>query len=531
MQVSARVWRHFDVWLLAAVAALTISSVAMIQSAVAGNESLAEAVPRQMIYALIGLVVIVVAAAIDYRFWSAIARPIYAVVLVLLALIMAAGFVGFGAARWFNVGIVNIQPSELSKVLMIIVLADYLARHQHEIAQFRIFIRSLILTAVPAVLVFLQPDLSTAIVLGVIWLSLVFASGAKLRYFLVLLAIATVLLLLLSPLLLGYFSGGYQAGEDFYFIQRYQMQRIVSFLLPDPEAHHGESYNVNQAKIAIGSGGWFGQGYGHGTQTQLRFMKVRHTDFIFSALSEEFGFVGAVVVLIVLGFIIAALPARSPHGTRSIRRAHLLRRGDPAALPVGGQHRHEPGAHPGLRPAAAVLLVRRLVPAGEPAGHRHGGERHLAPQADRAVASATEIPGMPSSPPARARFAPSPTGRFHIGGARTALYDYLLARQTGGQFILRIEDTDQKRFDPNAERELIDSLRWLGIEWDEGPDIGGPCAPYRQSERKAIYQRHADDLVKRGHAYACFCSADRLAHMRQEQQKRKQPSRYDGTCR
>jgi rod shape determining protein RodA len=319
VQVSSRVWRHFDVWLLAAVAAVTIASVAMIQSAIAGNESLAEMVPRQMIYALIGLVIIVVTAAIDYRFWSAIARPIYVVVLLLLGLILASGFVGFGAARWFNVGIVLIQPSEISKVLMVIVVADYLARHQHEIGQFRIFIRSLVLTAVPAVLVFLQPDLSTAIVLGVIWVALVFASGAKLRYFLVLLAIAALVLVLLSPLLVNYFSTGYQAGEDFLFIQNYQMQRVVSFLLPDPEAHQGVSYNVNQALISIGSGGWSGQGYGHGTQTQLRFLKVRHTDFIFSALSEEFGFVGAVTLLAFLGFIIlrclrAARMARDQFG-------------------------------------------------------------------------------------------------------------------------------------------------------------------------------------------------------------------------
>jgi rod shape determining protein RodA len=319
VQISSRVWRHFDVWLLAAVAAVTIASVTMIQSAIAGNETLAGLVPRQMIYALIGLVVVLVAAAIDYRFWSAVARPIYVIVLLLLGLIMASGFVGFGAARWFNVGIVLIQPSELSKVLMIIVLADYLARHQHEIGQFRIFIRSLILMGVPAVLVFLQPDLSTAIVLGVIWISVTFASGARLRYFIALLAIAAFLLLLLSPLLINYFSGPYQAEENFFFIQRYQMQRIVSFLLPDPQAHHGESYNVNQARIAIGSGGWFGEGYGHGTQTQLRFMKVRHTDFIFSALSEEFGFVGAVVFLLALGFIIlrcfrAARMARDQFG-------------------------------------------------------------------------------------------------------------------------------------------------------------------------------------------------------------------------
>jgi glutamyl-tRNA synthetase len=138
---------------------------------------------------------------------------------------------------------------------------------------------------------------------------------------------------------------------------------------------------------------------------------------------------------------------------------------------------------------------------------------------------------MDAPSPARARFAPSPTGRSHIGSARTALYDYLLARQTGGQFILRIEDTDRKRFVSGAEEELMDGLRWLGIAWDEGPDVGGPCGPYRQSERGEIYQEHAHELVRRGHAYYCFCSTERLAQVRQEQQKRKQPPRYDGLCR
>jgi glutamyl-tRNA synthetase len=133
--------------------------------------------------------------------------------------------------------------------------------------------------------------------------------------------------------------------------------------------------------------------------------------------------------------------------------------------------------------------------------------------------------------PARVRFAPSPTGRTHLGSGRTALYDYLIARQTGGQFILRIEDTDQKRYVPGAEQELMDSLRWLGLEWDEGPDVGGPFAPYRQSERKHIYQQYAQQLVNEGFAYYCFCSPERLAHVRQEQQKRKEPPRYDGLCR
>lgn len=132
---------------------------------------------------------------------------------------------------------------------------------------------------------------------------------------------------------------------------------------------------------------------------------------------------------------------------------------------------------------------------------------------------------------ARVRFAPSPTGRFHIGGARTALYNYLLARQTGGQFILRIEDTDVKRSTPEALEELKDAIRWLGLEWDEGPDIGGPYAPYNQTGRKEIYLKHAQQLLNTDHAYRCFCTPERLKQVRESQQKLKQPPRYDGTCR
>ena len=137
----------------------------------------------------------------------------------------------------------------------------------------------------------------------------------------------------------------------------------------------------------------------------------------------------------------------------------------------------------------------------------------------------------PNQVPYRVRFAPSPTGHMHLGSARTALYDYLIAKKTGGQFILRIEDTDFKRYTPGAEEELINGLRWLGIDYDEGPDIGGPYGPYRQSERKEIYQAHAERLINEGHAYYCFCTPDRLAKMREEQQKRKEPPHYDGLCR
>jgi len=132
---------------------------------------------------------------------------------------------------------------------------------------------------------------------------------------------------------------------------------------------------------------------------------------------------------------------------------------------------------------------------------------------------------------ARVRFAPSPTGHLHLGGARTALYDYLIAKQTGGQFILRIEDTDRKRFVEGAEEEQMNSLRWLGVPWDESTDIGGPYGPYRQSERKELYAKYARQLVEEGRAYYCFCSPERLREVREAQQKRKEDPHYDGTCR
>lgn len=134
--------------------------------------------------------------------------------------------------------------------------------------------------------------------------------------------------------------------------------------------------------------------------------------------------------------------------------------------------------------------------------------------------------------PARTRIAPSPTGRFHLGNARNALFDYLLARKTGGQFILRFEDTDRKRFVPGSEEEIVRVLDWLGITPDESPEHGGAYGPYRQTERREIYQHYAQLLVEKGMAYPCFCTPERLIEMRKEQEARKVDHvRYDGTCR
>jgi glutamyl-tRNA synthetase len=131
----------------------------------------------------------------------------------------------------------------------------------------------------------------------------------------------------------------------------------------------------------------------------------------------------------------------------------------------------------------------------------------------------------------RVRYAPSPTGRLHPGNARTVLFDYLFARQQGGTFILRIEDTDQARKTEDALDSILDGIRWLGLDWDEGPGIGGPYGPYVQSERLSIYREHATRLVDAGDAYPCFCTAERLEAMRRQQQAEGRPStRYDRRC-
>jgi glutamyl-tRNA synthetase len=131
----------------------------------------------------------------------------------------------------------------------------------------------------------------------------------------------------------------------------------------------------------------------------------------------------------------------------------------------------------------------------------------------------------------RTRIAPSPTGDPHVGTAYVALFNYALARKHGGQFVLRIEDTDRQRSNPASERQIHEALHWLGLTWDEGPDVGGPHAPYRQSERTEIYREHASALVASGAAYRCFCSRERLEALREEQRAAKAQLGYDGHCR
>jgi nondiscriminating glutamyl-tRNA synthetase len=131
----------------------------------------------------------------------------------------------------------------------------------------------------------------------------------------------------------------------------------------------------------------------------------------------------------------------------------------------------------------------------------------------------------------RVRFAPSPTGKLHVGGARTALFNWAFARRHGGVFLLRIEDTDRERSRVEYERAILEGLRWLGIDWDEGPDVGGPYGPYRQTERAHLHLAAAERLEAVGHAYRCFCTAERLEALRVAQSERKEKPAYDGHCR
>ena len=131
----------------------------------------------------------------------------------------------------------------------------------------------------------------------------------------------------------------------------------------------------------------------------------------------------------------------------------------------------------------------------------------------------------------RVRFAPSPTGFPHVGNMRTALFAWLFARHEGGTFIVRIEDTDVTRKIKGAVEAILDGLRWLGLDWDEGPEVGGKYGPYFQSQRLKLYHGAAERLISQGNAYHCYCSTQRLEEMRAEQVRRKQPPGYDRHCR
>ncbi len=298
--MDRRLWRNFDFVLLGTTILLIALGVAVIYSATMNTPDLADSPYRQIIYAVVGLGIMFTVAAIDYRFLESFQKPIYVLAVALPAIVFIVGEITHGAQRWIS-SRGSVQPSELSKVLIIVALAKYLADHQEDMGRLRYVFLSILYVIPPIILIYLQPDLSTAVVLAVIWLVMVLMAGMRLVH----LGMLGVVGVLATPLL-------WMTMKD------YMRQRLITFLLPVPDPL-GSAYNINQARIAIGSGGWLGRGFAHGSQSQLHFLRVRHTDFTFSVLGEELGFVGALLLIILLVIVVwrltrAASMARDTFG-------------------------------------------------------------------------------------------------------------------------------------------------------------------------------------------------------------------------
>lgn len=300
---EASIWRRFDFVLFGVVLLLVIYGILMIRSATLGaiDPDLINRVERQIEYGLVGIATIFLMTAIDYRLWGALHQWIYLFVLIFLGLVAFFGLIGdAGAQRWLNVGI-PIQPSEISKMLLVIALAQHLSNQREKFGEMKTVLVSLAYMGLPALFVFLQPSLGVTIVIMTTWAVMAWGAGLRLKH----IAVFAVIVLLLLPIV-------------WTNMEPYQQERIINFI--NPEADPGAQYNIVQARIAIGSGGLLGKGYAQGTQTQLRFLRVRHTDFIFSVIAEELGFVGAMAALIMIGIVLwrvlrAARLARDPFGS------------------------------------------------------------------------------------------------------------------------------------------------------------------------------------------------------------------------
>ena len=285
--MEQRRWRNLDPWLLLLPVGLSVLGVIMILSAtsVPGAE-LAPEVGAHAVAALIGVALLVVVTLIDYRWWRSLWWLAYLAAIAFLLFVIVSGETRYGAQRWVGIAGIPFQPSEFVKLACIIALARILADHARDGRHFRGFALSLILLLPLLLLIYQQPDLATALVLAAIWLGMTLVAGVPLWMLIVSLLAPVVA----WPLI-------------WRFLKDYMRQRIMMFLAPDSDPL-GAGYNMIQARISIGSGGWWGRGLGEGTQTQLSFLRVRHTDFIFAVVGEELGFFGAVGVLVAYAWLI-----------------------------------------------------------------------------------------------------------------------------------------------------------------------------------------------------------------------------------
>jgi rod shape determining protein RodA len=245
----------------------------------------------QLTKVLLGLVVFFIAAFANIKTWIKSAYLIYAAALIMIILVTFVGHTGMGAQRWLDLGFFHIQPSELIKIALVLALRRYFAWFNSvEVGQFKNYLIPATLVFIPFLLIVAQPDLGTAMSLGLIAVGMFYVVGAKRQWFI----IAAIIAALSAPIV--WFVG----------LHDYQRDRIITFINPEHDAL-GAGYQINQAKIAFGSGGIIGKGYLHGSQSQQSFLPEKQTDFIFTMLGEEFGFVGAFVLLFIYSAIIMIL--------------------------------------------------------------------------------------------------------------------------------------------------------------------------------------------------------------------------------
>ncbi|MCA9939012.1 MAG: rod shape-determining protein RodA [Anaerolineales bacterium] len=280
------VWRHFDLWLAAAIVLLTAFGILIQKSAVTGAPDLEPLPNRQILWAIAGITAMLIISAIDYRILTAGHWYIYLGLVASLLLVVLIGQINNEARRWFDFGFFQLQPSEFGRIFIALTFAQFLGQRLRLMNRFSNTILSLIYIALPIGLIFIEPDLGMSILYFIMWFVMIWMAGLPLSHFAILGSTGLVGALLVVPRLAPY-----------------QQERLLAFV--NPEAVPEQAFNVNQALIAIGSGGPFGKGYFQGTQSQLGFLRVQHTDFIFAVLVEEFGFVfGALLVVGLMGFIL-----------------------------------------------------------------------------------------------------------------------------------------------------------------------------------------------------------------------------------
>jgi len=285
---DSRSWRHFDWVLLLTVVLLVGYGVTMIYSATRNAEdtALVEATTRQLVWAIVGLGVLIGAAAIDYRIWGGIRRIVYLVALLLLVIALALGQSQIGEVRrWIPLTFFDVQPSEAAKILVVLALAQYLANHEDDMGRLRVVLSAVALVALPTLLVFMQPNLSTAILLFVVGAAMIYAAGLRWQH------LAAFGATGIAALPLAWFAFQGYMRENLPYVQ----ERLLVFLIPTHAPD--KRYNIDQALISIGSGGFFGKGFANPSSlSQLHFLRVRHTDFIFSVIAEELGMLGALIL-------------------------------------------------------------------------------------------------------------------------------------------------------------------------------------------------------------------------------------------